>query len=51
MGAEHGGWPGVTLNPLRSWGIIGGKTSHYLVDNGATMFMGEHGWDSVPLLP
>jgi len=51
MGVEHGGWPGVTLNPLKIMGDHGRKTSHYLVDNGATMFMGEHGWDSVPLLP
>jgi len=48
---DHGGWPGVALNPLKIMGDHGGKTSHYLVDNGATMFMGEHGWDSVPLLP
>jgi len=48
---NHGGWPGVALNLLKIMGDHGGKTSHYLVDNGAIMFMGEHGWDSVPLLP
>jgi len=25
MGAGHGGWSRVALNPLRSWGIMGGK--------------------------
>ena len=28
---------GSALKPLRSWG----GTTHYLVDNGAIMFMGE----------
>jgi hypothetical protein len=29
--------------PTKIMGDHGGKTTHYLVDNGATMFMGEHG--------
>jgi len=40
MGVEHEGWPRVALNPLKIMGDHGGA-SHYLVDNGATMFMGE----------
>jgi len=52
---DHGGWTwGLTKGysqPTKDHGGSWGENFPLLVDNGATMFMGEHGWDSVPLLP
>jgi hypothetical protein len=42
---DYGGWTWGLIRgcsqPTKIMGDHGGETSHYLVDNGATIFMGE----------
>jgi len=44
---DYGGWTWGLIRgcsqPTKIMGDHGGETSHYLIDNGVTIFMGEHG--------